>query len=101
MSLEVQYHDRAVPQSQAPWKEAHPRATLLEPPLVSADPPTQDIVTQVLPPTRLHGYGPLQEHAGLIDVGDGIPWSRGGRWETDTHTHRVFDMQSGFRDEGH
>ena len=77
MGGEVQHGDGGVGEALRAGHEAQLPPTQLT--LLQAGPAAlaQDIVGQVLPPSRVTGRAPLQEQRGLIDVEDHI--SR-GRW---------------------
>lgn len=45
---------------------------------VCADLLAQDVVVDILPPSRLLRSTPLQEDTGLIYIGNGITWGRRG-----------------------
>ena len=79
--LQVSNHHRGVWQAKAAWQKAYVGTAFLQPPTVWQDPSAEDIVAYIFPATCLHGNGPLQKDARLIDIGNGIPWSGGRAWE--------------------
>ena len=54
--------------------------------VLGKDPAAQDVVMPVLPAAGLHGHGPLQEGAGLVNVGAGDMRRQGLREETGCFT---------------
>lgn len=79
--LQVGHHHGGVRQADAARQKAYVGAAFLQAPSIWQDPLAQDVVAHILPATRFHGDGPLEEDAGLVDIGDGVTWSRGRAWE--------------------
>lgn len=81
VGLQVGHHHRGVGHAQPPRQEAHAGAALLQATPLWQQPPAQHVVAHVTTAARVGRRRPLQEHAGLVDVGDGTAGGRGRTWK--------------------
>lgn len=80
VGLQVGYHHRSVGHAHPPWQEAHAGTALLQAPSLGQKPPTQHVVAHVTTAASVSRRRPLQEHTGLVDVGNETAGSRGRTW---------------------
>lgn len=70
VGLQVGHHHRGVGHTHPPWQKAHASSALLQAPPLGQKPPAQHVVAHVTTATSVSWRRPLQEHTGLVDVGN-------------------------------
>lgn len=82
VGLQVSHHHRGVGHAHPPWQEAHAGPALFQAPTLGQKTPAQHVVAHVATSAGVGRQRPLQEHTGLVDVGNETAGGRGRTWRS-------------------